>query len=96
MQKYETRDVFLIAEKAGAAIIYESWHPATVGEFERKTRTIRVNRIALEKSDNAEILEKEIVAHELGHFLAIDLKLEKSEEEKFALLFAEALLEKDG
>jgi Zn-dependent peptidase ImmA (M78 family) len=96
VQKYETRDVFLIAEKAGVAIIYESWHPATVGEFEGKTNTIRVNQNALEKAKNVEEQRKKIVAHELGHFLAIDLRLEKREEEKFAHLFAEALLEKDG
>ncbi len=74
-------------------IVYESWQPTTIGEFEKKTRTIRVNRIALEKSDNAETLEKEIIAHELGHFYAADLKLEQKKEEKFARAFAEKLLQ---
>ena len=45
-REYGTRDVYQIAGKAGVSIIYESWHPATVGEFERKTKTIRVNRSA--------------------------------------------------
>ena len=58
MRKLDTSDVFEIAESVGVRIVYESWHPTTIGEFERKTRTIRVNRIALEKSDNAETLEK--------------------------------------
>jgi predicted SprT family Zn-dependent metalloprotease len=93
MRKLDTRDVFEIAESAGVKIVYESWHPTTVGEFERKTRTILMNRIALEKSDNAKTLKKEIVAHELGHFYAIDLKLERKEEERFARAFAERLLE---
>lgn len=92
VEKTGSRDVFLIAEKAGAAIIYESWHPATIGEFERKTKTIRVNRNALEKAENAEAIRKKIVAHELGHFFAADLKLGKKEEEQFARLFAEELL----
>ncbi len=91
-----SRDVFEIAESAGVKIVYESWHPSTIGEFERKTQTIRVNRTALEKSDDAETLEKKIIAHELGHFYAIDLKLEPKEEEKFARAFAERLLENNG
>jgi Zn-dependent peptidase ImmA (M78 family) len=95
VRKYETRDVFVIAEKAGATIIYENWHPATIGEFEKKTKTIWVNRNALSLAGNAEDLKKKIVAHELGHFFAVDLKLDKREEEKFARAFAESLLEND-
>ena len=94
--EYGTRDVYEIAEKAGVSIIYESWHPATVGEFERKTKTIRVNRNALETAEDAENLRKKIVAHELGHFFAINLKMDKKEEEEFAQSFAEKLLENDG
>ncbi|MDQ3132722.1 MAG: hypothetical protein M3Q99_18385 [Acidobacteriota bacterium] len=92
-RKYGTRDVFLIAEKVQVSIIYESWHPLTIGEYERKTRTIFVNRNALAKTENAEDLEKKIVAHELGHFFAVDLKMDKKEEEKFAHAFAEKMLE---
>ena len=88
-----TNDVFTIAEKACLKIVYESWYPVTIGEFERKTRTIRVNRAALEKSENCESLERKIIAHELGHFFAGGLKLEKHSEEDFAREFAERLTE---
>ena len=87
-----TNDVFTIAGKACVKIVYESWYPVTIGEFERKTRTIRVNRAALEKSENAESLEKKIIAHELGHFFAAGLDLNKTDEEAFAHKFAERLL----
>ena len=95
-REYKTRDVYLIAEKAGVSIIYESWHPVTVGEFERKTKTIRVNRNAPGKAEDAENAQRKIVAHELAHFFAIDLKMDKKEEEKFARSFAEKLLGNDG
>ena len=96
MREHKTRDVFLIAEKAGVSIIYESWHPATIGEYDRKTKTIRVNRNAPGKAEDAENMREKIIAHELGHFYAIDLKMDKKEEEKFARSFAEKLLESDG
>ncbi|MDQ3061854.1 MAG: ImmA/IrrE family metallo-endopeptidase [Acidobacteriota bacterium] len=95
-REYGTRDVYQIAGKAGVSIIYESWHPATVGEFERKTKTIRVNRNAPGKAEDAENTQRKIVAHELGHFFAVDLKMDKKEEEKFSHSFAERLLENDG
>lgn len=96
VREHKTRDVFLIAEKAGVSIIYESWHPATIGEYDRKTKTIRVNRNAPDKAEDAENMREKIIAHELGHFYAIDLKMDKKEEEKFARSFAEKLLESDG
>lgn len=92
IRDYRTRDVFLIAEKVGVSIIYESWHPVTFGEFEKNTKTIRVNGNALASAANAEDLERKIVAHELGHFFAVDLKLGRKEEEKFARAFAEIFL----
>ncbi len=95
IRDYGTRDVFLIAEKVGISIIYESWHPVTFGEFAKNTKTIRVNKNALASAEDAEDLEQKIVAHELGHFFAIDLKLEQKEEEKFARLFAKKLLAND-
>lgn len=95
LRRLDTHDVFAIAGKACVPIVYESWHPASVGEFEKKSKTIRVNRRALVGAENAEDLEKKIVAHELGHFYAIDLKLGKNEEEKFARLFAGKLLERN-
>jgi hypothetical protein len=87
---FGTNDVRLIAEKSGVKIVFENWHPVTIGEYERKTRTIRVNRRASEIGENGANPEK-IIAHELGHFFAADLKLEKTEEEIFAREFAESL-----
>lgn len=91
VEKYGTNDVFKVAEKAGVRIIYESWYPTTIGEFEKETKTIRVNRRALENK-NAAQLERIIIAHELGHFFALDLELERSEDEVFAREFAAELL----
>ncbi len=85
-EKFGTHDVFEIAEKAGVRIVYESWFPVTIGEFERKTKTICVN---LTTAENRE----KIVAHELGHFFARDLNLNKTEEEKFAQEFTEVLID---
>jgi hypothetical protein len=94
-REYGTRDIYQIAGKAGVSIIYESWYPVTLGEFEKKTKTIRVNRNAPGKSEDAENTQRKIVAHELAHFFAIDLKMDKKEEEKFARSFTEKLLEND-
>lgn len=96
VREYGTRDIFFISEKAGIAIIYESWHPLTIGEFERGKKTIFVNRNAMANAENSEDLEKKIIAHELGHFFAINLRLGKKEEEKFARLFAERILRDNG
>lgn len=84
--KYGTRDPREIADRAGVPIVYEHWHPTTLGEFERKTGTIRVNL-------NAEAADKdEIIAHELGHFFAAKLALARDEDEKFARDFAVVLM----
>jgi len=85
--KYDTENVFEISEKAGVKIVYEKWFPTTIGEFDRKNKTICVNLNAQEK------VEK-ILAHELGHFFAQDLNLSRAEEEKFCDDFAKSLLEK--
>ena len=85
-----TRDVPMIAAKANIKIVYESWHPVTIGEFERNTKTIRVNRRASEIDQNEAIFEN-IVAHELGHFFAVDWHLSKADEERFAREFAKVL-----
>ena len=94
-EKYGTHDPLIIAEKAGVRVIYESWYPTTIGEFEREGGTIRVNRRALENNKNAADLEQIIVAHELGHYFALDLKLDRKDEEVFARAFAAELLKKD-
>jgi len=93
VRQFGTRDPFAIAEKACVSIVYESWNSVTIGEFERKTQTIFVNQKALTKTENAENLKAKIVAHELGHFFAADLRLNKKEEENFARAFAENLTE---
>ena len=90
--RFGSRDVFEIAEKACVKIVYESWYPTTIGEFEQKTKTILVNRRALENNKNAEDLERIIIAHELGHFFAAGLNLDKTEEERFCHEFAKHLL----
>jgi hypothetical protein len=83
--KYGTRDPREIAERAGVLVIFERWHPITLGEFERKTDTIRINV-------NAEGIDTDtIIAHELGHFFAAGLNLNREEDEKFAREFAEVL-----
>lgn len=87
--QFATNDVYKIAEKAGVKIVYEDWYPVTIGEYEKKTKTIRVNCRALQKDKKN--LERKIIAHELGHFFAVDLKLDKKEEEIFAHKFAESL-----
>lgn len=89
------RDVFSIAEKVGVKITYGKWFPMTIGEFDKKTKTIFVNQNALVKALNPDALERKIIAHELGHFFANDLNLGKKEEEKFAMEFAAKLLENE-
>ncbi len=86
IEKFNTRDVFEIVEKVGLSLIYKKWFPVTIGEFDWKNKTISVNL-------NASVPVEKIIAHELGHFFARDLNLEKAEEEKFCDDFAESLLE---
>jgi len=86
LENFGTNDVFVIAEKAGVQIVYENWFPVTIGEYNRKNKTICVNL-------NAKETREKIIAHELGHFFAQDLNLTKTEEEKFCDDFAESLLE---
>lgn len=98
-RRHETADVFSIAKQSNVSIIYENWHPVTIGEFDVKTSTIRINRRALDAAKDDCKLEREIVAHELGHFFARDFEMNKKTEEAFARLFAVKLLranEKNG
>ena len=85
--KFGTDNIFEIAEKADVEVVYEKWFPTTIGEFDRKNKTICVNLNAREKAEK-------IIAHELGHFFAQDLNLSRTEEEKFCDAFAKSLLEK--
>lgn len=90
--EFGTSDPYKIAEIAGVKIVFESWHPVTIGEFERPTKTILVNRRAVAESETGDNLEENIIAHELGHFFAADWKLDKAEEENFAHQFAKTLV----
>ena len=81
VKNFGTNNVFVIAEKAGVKIVYESWFPATIGEYDRKNKLICVNL-------NAKETREKIIAHELGHFFAQDLNLNKTEEESFCHEFA--------
>src|SRR6476661_8132725 len=82
-----SRNVFEIARQNGVSIEYGSWHPITFGEFERGTNTIRVNRRAAGIE-----LQTKIIAHELGHFFAPKVNVNRENEEAFAHRFAAALL----
>lgn len=87
-EKFATRDVFSIAETIGLKIVYESWFPVTVGEFDKKRRTIFVN-------ERAEESDEKIIAHELGHYFAQNFEMNKAEEERFAHDFAEHFVRKE-
>lgn len=87
--KFGTRDVFVIAERANVRIVYESWQPVTIGEFDKKHQTISVNRRALEDD---KFDERKIIAHELGHFFTAEYNFDRKTEEIFAVEFAEELL----
>jgi Zn-dependent peptidase ImmA (M78 family) len=86
IEKFKTPDVFEIAEKSGVRIFYEKWFPVTIGEFNRKNKTICVNL-------NASLTVERIIAHELGHFFSNYLNLNKLVEEMFCNDFAKHLLE---
>lgn len=90
IEKFGTADVFAIAAKAGVHVIYESWHPVTIGEFDKRRKTIVVNRRAAE---NGKFTEREIIAHELGHFFAAEFNLDRKAEEAFAEAFAATFAE---
>jgi hypothetical protein len=87
-----TREVFAIAAAHGVTIAHESWYPVTIGEYERKSKTIRVNRQAVSGVGIHVHTEARIVAHELGHHFAAGLKMDRETEELFAHEFAHALL----
>lgn len=86
-----TSDVFAIARAFGVTIEYGSWYPLTIGEFERRTSTIRVNKWAMAGKTSA-ASESRVIAHELGHFFARGLELDKAAEEEFAHSFANGLI----
>lgn len=85
IEKFGTRDVYAIAEKASVKIVYQNWHPVTIGEYDKISKTICVNRQALE---NGKFSERDVIAHELGHFFAAEFNLGRNAEEVFACDFA--------
>lgn len=85
VDEFGTLDVFEIAGKAGVRIVYESWFPVTIGEFDRRNKAISVNL-------NAAVSREKIIAHELGHFFWEKYNLNQIEEEKFAREFAEIMI----
>lgn len=81
--RFQTNNVFEIAERLDISITYETWFPVTLGEFDRKSMRITVNK-------NAEIPFEKIIAHELGHYFAQNLTV--IDEERFCDEFAAELL----
>ena len=86
IEKFGTRDCLTIAKKSGVKIVYQNWHPVTIGEYDKKMKTIRVNLRAL--TDDKFSADK-IIAHELGHFFAAEFNFNRKTEEIFACEFAE-------
>ena len=86
IEKFGTNDVFVIAEKADVKIVYENWHPVTIGEFEKKRKRF-ASIFAPWKIIN--YAERKIIAHELGHFFAAEFNFDRKTEEIFAREFAE-------
>ena len=84
IERYGTRDVFEIAEKAGVQVVYGSWTPVTAGEFDHGSRLITVNL-------EANIAAEKIVAHELGHHFLKEAGIAPDDEEAFCDEFAETL-----
>ena len=87
-ERFQTRDIFEITEKAGLKIIYRQWFPVTLGELDWQTKTICVN-------ESAGIDGKTIVAHELGHYFLREFDsffAAAADEEKFCDEFASRLL----
>lgn len=103
--RFETDEVFTLAGRAGVKITYGRWTLVTIGECEKRSRTIRVNLNAIEHADSIkhlgkELLERAIIAHELGHLfdtrtenLSADKPTERLIDEHTAHGFAAQLLQ---
>lgn len=85
IERFGTKDVGIICKNISVKICYASWNPSTIGEFDRKTNTITINL-------NAKIDQKQIIAHELGHYFIYQkgIKLSRVEEEKVVEEFAKS------
>lgn len=87
LRRFQTSDVFKIAEIINLKIVYQKWFPVTSGEFDWRTKTIIVN-------ENANIPYENIIAHELGHYFLREFGVENvADEEKFCDEFASEILE---
>ena len=87
LRRFQTSDVFKIAEIINLKIVYQKWFPVTLGEFDWRTKTIIIN-------ENANIPYEKIIAHELGHYFLREFGVENVvDEEKFCDEFASELLE---
>lgn len=87
LRRFQTSDVFKIAEIINLKIVYQKWFPVTLGEFDWRTKTIIVN-------ENANIPYEKIIAHELGHYFLREFGVENvADEEKFCDEFASEILE---
>lgn len=86
VDQYGTTNVFELVECVGITLIYAHWHPTTMGEFHKKTKTICVNL-------NAPMEKEKIIAHELGHYFMAEnaIILSRMEEEKAVEEFVEKL-----
>jgi Zn-dependent peptidase ImmA (M78 family) len=84
--RFQTRDVYAIADKSRIRIINQKWHPVTLGEFDWRAKTIYVN-------ENAAIKSEKIIAHELGHYFLKFFEVKNvADEERFCDEFAGCLL----
>jgi hypothetical protein len=103
--EFESRNPRAIADRAGLKVAYLRWPLVTVGEFDSKNSTINVNLNAIQcaKQDtdrwfSADALLDAIVAHELGHFFALQEGQKSGENDRamdefVAHSFTETLLE---
>jgi Zn-dependent peptidase ImmA (M78 family) len=88
IQHYGTANVFELVQSTGVTVLYAHWHPTTMGEFHKKTKTIYVNL-------EAPIEKERIIAHELGHYFIdhFGLKMSKGDEEKIVINFVKTVQE---
>jgi Zn-dependent peptidase ImmA (M78 family) len=86
IHQFGTTDILELVQKTGATILYAHWHPTTMGEFHKKTKTIYINL-------NTPLEKTHIIAHELGHYLIdyFGLKMSKVDEEKVVNDFVKTL-----
>ena len=77
VDRYGTRDVYVIAARAGVRIVRRRWVLVTAGECDHARREIAVNLAAVERAAEMhedvtpDAVERLIVAHELGHLFDV-------------------------